>query len=190
MIYINSFFTTKYSYSPKTQYHKIKTNLKVDYIFSILLFAPYTNSDYIINFILIIFLGVEISNFRKLLCLSKFKKTKFIILTIFYTTLMNQLTVYENINPYNNGKKLSMLKLTYFFKTSFVNLHRNTVNLKYYFILLTIPNYILRLISIYIMLKNGLNILYLCTKYESVLEVAIASLNRIKKNFNFTIKTT
>nr|YP_010951734.1 hypothetical protein RU988_pgp121 [Laurencia elata]WMP12673.1 hypothetical protein [Laurencia elata] len=190
MIYRNSFFIAKYSYSPITQYHKIKPYLKVHYVFSLLFFTPYTNSDQIINFILITFLVIEISIFRKLLYSSKLDKIKFIVLTICYMTLMNQLTIHKNINSYNSNKKFFILKLTYFVKTSLVNLHKNTVNLKHYFILFTIPHYILRLISIYIMLSNGLNILYLCTKYESVLETAIFSLNIIKKNCKFTIKTT
>lgn len=188
MIYRNSFFITKYSHSPITQYHKIKPYLKVYYVFSILLFAPYTNSDQIINFILIIFLVIEVSTFKKLLHLSKLDKIKFIVFTIFYITSMNQLTIYENIDHYNNNKKFFILKLTYFFKTSLVNLHKNIINLKQYFILFTIPNYLLRLISIYIMLNNGLNILYLCTKYENVLETAICSLNSIKKKLQLYYK--
>nr|WMP12247.1 hypothetical protein [Laurencia verruciformis] len=190
MIYRNSFFITKYSHSPITQYHKIRPYLKVYSVFSILLFAPYTNSDQIINFILIILLAIEISAFKKLLYLSKLDKIKFIIFTVFYITFMNQLTIHKNINDYNSNKKFFILKLTYFFKTSLVNLHKNIINFKQYFILFTIPNYILRMISIYIMLNNGLNILYLCTKYENVLEIAICSLDSIKKNCNFTIKTT
>ena len=190
MIYRNSFFIANYSYSPITKYHRIKSYLKINYVFSILLFVPYKDSDRIINFMLMVFLVIEISTFRKLLYLSKLSKIKFIVLVTLCITLMNQLTINENINSHNINKKFFILKLRYFFKASSVSLHKNIVNLKHYFILFTVPRYILRLISIYTMLHKGLKMLYLCTKYESVLETVIFSLNSIKKNCNFTVRTT
>lgn len=190
MIYRNNFFIAKYSYSPITQYHKIKPYLKVHYVFSVLLFTPYANSDQIIYFILIVFLGIEISTFRKLFYSSKLDKIKCFLLIISCAIFMSHLTIHENIGPYSSNKKFFILKVTYFLKTSLLNLHKKTVNLKHYFILFKIPYYILRLISVYMMLNNGLKILYLCTKYESVLETAIFSLNSIKKNCKFTVKTT
>nr|YP_010951519.1 hypothetical protein RU987_pgp122 [Laurencia catarinensis]WMP12458.1 hypothetical protein [Laurencia catarinensis] len=182
MIHRNNFFIARYSYSPITQYHRIKPYFKVHYIFSVLLFAPYINSNHIINFILITFSVVEISGFRKLLYSSNLNKVKLIVLVIYYITFMNQSKIYYNTNFHNVHKKFFVLKLTYFLKTSLLNLHKNTVDLKHYFILLRIPNYILKLIFIYIMFNNGLNILYLCTKYENIVEIIIVSLNNIKKN--------
>nr|WMP11822.1 hypothetical protein [Laurencia australis]WMP12033.1 hypothetical protein [Laurencia australis] len=190
MIYRNSIFITKYSYSPITQYHKIKPYFKVHCIFSILLFAPYISSNQAIYFMLIIFLLIEISSFGKLLYSSNLKKIKLMILMIYCIIFMNQITIHNNINSLNEYKKLSILKLklTYFLKISLLKVHKNIVNLKHYFILLTIPNYVLKLISIYVMLNNLLKILYLCTKYENVLETFIINLNRIKKKLQLHCK--
>nr|CRF40105.1 Hypothetical protein orf269 [Laurencia snackeyi] len=188
MIYKNNFFITKYSYSPITQYHKIKTSVKVYCVFGVLLFAPYILSNQIINCILILFLVIEINTFRELLYSYNLKKVQFIVSMIYYIISINQRKIYKYTNLSYRNKQLSRLKLAYFLKISWMNLNKNTINLKQCFILCNIPNYVSRIISVYIMLNSAIKILYLCTKYESALEVVINSLNKTKKKFQLHCK--
>nr|YP_009391636.1 hypothetical protein [Laurenciella marilzae]ARW59780.1 hypothetical protein [Laurenciella marilzae] len=186
MIYYNSPFAIKYLYSPTTIYHHIKPYFKINCTFSILLLLPYNNSVKIINWILIIFLTIKTNIITHSLSLFELSKIQFIILSVNYIILINQLIAHKNI--YHKHIKYLRLLFPYSLKISLCHFNKAKVILKYSYLSFKLPSYITKLIFIYTISNNILQTLYLCTKFESTLEIIIYKLNNIKEKFEIIYK--
>nr|ARW68694.1 hypothetical protein [Palisada sp.] len=175
----NNFYVGQYLYSPISRYHKIQTYLKVKYIFSILLITPYIDSNHTINYILILSLVIETNILKKLLYSFQLSNIKFIIFFIAYTIMINKLTVYGGINYHQI--ELSKLLLPSFCQVPKIYLNRCKIFIKYNIFIILVPKYILKVTCLLAMLNSIMKTLYLCTKYEVILETAIINLNNIQK---------
>nr|ARW60188.1 hypothetical protein [Laurencieae sp.] len=179
MTHSNTIFTSKYIYSPITKYHKINAYTKVHCTFSILMFVIYINSNKIIYFMLILLLITNIhmmsqSRYSHWLYYIK-NGTSFTIYLITMNMLVNRKS------SYNNKIQFCKLTLTFFFKVSKIHFNENILELKYYSLVYLLPNYIFRLTLIYIILNNTINLIFFCTKYETILEIMTGNLAKINK---------
>nr|YP_009944579.1 hypothetical protein [Osmundea sinicola]QFR99873.1 hypothetical protein [Osmundea sinicola] len=182
MTYKNQLFISNYLYSPKTKYHNIPVQIKVIYIFLTLFFLPYFNSYQIITFISLLILIIEINIVYKLIYMFYFNKVKFLTILLNYIVFISRMK--SNRITYNNQIRFCQLTIPYFIKWHNYSVKTTKVIVMYYFILLSIPSWIFKLISVFVLSSHILHILYFCTKYETILEIIINALNRTKQKIN------
>lgn len=185
-MYRNILFISRYLYSPTTKYHYIKSYIKVNYIFGILLLLPYLNSYKILTFILFLALSIEKNIVYKAIHKFNLNRIKFIVILIYYTILVDQLK--HNRDKCSNRIQFTQLTIPYFLSIYSNSLKTKKTAMIYYLILLSINKAILRLIYIFFLSNNILSTFYLCTKYETVLEVIIGYFNIIKQKIKLNYK--
>nr|ARW64138.1 hypothetical protein [Chondria sp. (in: red algae)] len=166
----HNMYINKYIYSPVSKFHQIHDPIKIHSIYYILLIGLYFNSYRIILIILIVITLYGFSNSPKLLHTIVNKN----IFYLFYTMIINYFIDNEFVIS-NNTLKYKLL-IPYALKLSNNN---NIWKIKYCSLFYLIPKYLVKLILTYIIYFNFLEILFIFTEHQIILERLINCINTI-----------
>lgn len=154
-------FYSQYLNSPVTDFHKININYKISFIFLILIIIPYVNNlNLIYNIILFIYLFVFIT-YKSSNNLFLIEKRSLFLLTLIYSIFSYQKLLdyqfYQNYYIPYKIKKVSFYSNTYIFNQIIMS-----------FICYSIPMFIIKTFIIQIIYLEIITILFISTKYESI----------------------
>ena len=173
MLDLNAIYLNQYIYSPVTKYHKVSNNAKLFIIHNTILILLYFNISKIVLFLLIlliIIIWIKLYNSSRNVLYKILKNNILYLLNIIF---INYLIDNKSI------KKADML-IKRIFVPYKLDIRRYKYQLKYYDILYFTPQYISKLLHIYIINYNLNHILFIFLQSEVILETLI-------RNFNYLL---
>lgn len=181
MIFLTKTYLNQYIYSPITRYHKIHIHAKILTVYITMFLVLYLElHKYIVITKLILLIFIILGLYSRL----KFLMSNIIRHNLFYLAHTYILNHFMN---YNEIKKKNIIINTFMIINSIqIDVNNNRCDLKYYSITYYIPQYLLKIIYLYIFFSNVNIMFFMCTQSHNIVETLIYYLKKIPISVKIT----